>query len=47
MLLIGIDTIKVVMKDGRVCTLLFENSELRDLIQWQVSVCMGILGFQE
>ncbi|BFZ07539.1 hypothetical protein BsWGS_10578 [Bradybaena similaris] len=35
-LLIGIDTIKVVMKDGRVCTLLFENSELRDLIQWQI-----------
>ncbi|XP_059158595.1 mediator of RNA polymerase II transcription subunit 17-like [Physella acuta] len=35
-LIIGIDTIQVVMKDGRVCTLSFEDSELRDLLQWQI-----------
>ncbi|KAI8784768.1 Mediator of RNA polymerase II transcription subunit 17 [Biomphalaria glabrata] len=35
-LTIGIDLIRVVMKDGRVCTLSFEETELRDLLQWQI-----------
>ena len=37
MLLIGVDTIRVVMKDGRTCVLSFEDKELRDLLSWQVS----------
>ena len=36
-LLIGVDTIRVVMRDGRTCVLSFEDKELRDLLSWQVS----------
>ena len=36
-LLIGVDTIRVVIKDGRTCVLSFEDKELRDLLSWQVS----------
>ncbi|CAL1533647.1 unnamed protein product [Lymnaea stagnalis] len=35
-LIIGIESIRVIMKDGRVCTLSFEDNELRDLLQWQI-----------
>jgi hypothetical protein len=35
-LLIGVDSIRVVMKDGRTCQLSFEDKELQDLLHWQV-----------
>ncbi|XP_070179777.1 mediator of RNA polymerase II transcription subunit 17-like isoform X2 [Littorina saxatilis] len=36
-LLIGVDTIRVVMKDGRTCQLSFEDKELQDLLLWQIA----------
>ncbi|PVD26352.1 hypothetical protein C0Q70_14023, partial [Pomacea canaliculata] len=36
-LLIGVDTIRVVMKDGRPCQLSFEDKELQDLLYWQIA----------
>ncbi|KAK7506883.1 hypothetical protein BaRGS_00001734 [Batillaria attramentaria] len=36
-LLIGVDTIRVVMKDGRTCLLSFEDKELQDLLAWQIA----------
>ncbi|XP_048259239.1 mediator of RNA polymerase II transcription subunit 17-like isoform X1 [Haliotis rufescens] len=36
-LVIGVDSIQVILKDGRTCTLSFEDKELKDLIHWQVS----------
>ncbi|RUS75973.1 hypothetical protein EGW08_016255 [Elysia chlorotica] len=35
-LIIGIDTIRVVVKEGRTCVLSFEENELRDFLQWQI-----------
>ena len=35
-LIIGIDNIRVVVREGRTCVLSFEESELRDFLQWQV-----------
>jgi hypothetical protein len=42
-LLIGIDSIRVVMKDGRACQLSFEDKELQDLLHWQVCTLTSLM----
>ncbi|XP_041352687.1 mediator of RNA polymerase II transcription subunit 17-like [Gigantopelta aegis] len=36
-LLIGVDMIQAILKDGKTCSLSFEDKELQDLILWQIS----------